>query len=53
MITDTAGPIGLALREPAEPDRAAVRTDVEDALQRFAAGDGYELPCVALCAVAS
>jgi ubiquinone/menaquinone biosynthesis C-methylase UbiE len=53
LITDTAGPIGLALRGLAASDRAAVRTDVEDALQRFAAGDGYELPCVALCAVAS
>jgi SAM-dependent methyltransferase len=53
VIADTAGPIALALRGLAEPDRAAVRTDVGDSLQRFAAGDGYELPCVALCAVAS
>ncbi len=53
VIADTAGPIALALRGLAEPDRAAVRTDVEDSLRRFAVGDGYELPCVALCAVAS
>jgi SAM-dependent methyltransferase len=53
VIADTAGPIALALRGLAESDRAAVRTDVEDSLRRFAAGDGYELPCVALCAVAS
>jgi SAM-dependent methyltransferase len=53
LIADTAGPIALALRRLAEPDRAAVKTDVEDSLRRFAAGDGYELPCVALCAVAS
>jgi ubiquinone/menaquinone biosynthesis C-methylase UbiE len=52
IIADTAGPIGLALRGLAEPDRAAVRTHVEDSLRRFATGDGYELPCVARCAVA-
>jgi SAM-dependent methyltransferase len=53
MIADTAGPIGLALRGLAEPDRAAVRADVEESLRRFAAGGGYELPSAALCAVAS
>jgi SAM-dependent methyltransferase len=53
VIADTAGPIALALRGLAESDRAAVKSDVEDSLRRFAAGDGYELPCVALCAVAS
>jgi len=52
-IADTAGPIALALRGLAESDRAAVENDVEDSLRRFAAVDGYELPCVALCAVAS
>ena len=31
-------------------ERAAVKADVEDSLERFAATDGYELPCVALCA---
>jgi ubiquinone/menaquinone biosynthesis C-methylase UbiE len=53
LITDTAGPIGLALRGLAESDRNAVKADVEDSLRRFATGGGYELPCVALCAVAS
>jgi SAM-dependent methyltransferase len=53
VIADTAGPIALALRGLAEPDRAAIRADVEDSLRRFAAGKGYVLPCVALCAVAS
>jgi SAM-dependent methyltransferase len=52
VIADTAGPIALALRGLAEPDRAAVRADVEDSLRRFAAGGGYVLPCVAICAVA-
>jgi len=53
VIADTAGPIALALRGVTESDRAAVRADVEDSLRRFVADGGYELPCVALCAVAS
>ena len=53
VIADTAGPIALALRGLAAADRAAVRADVEDSLRRFAVDGGYELPCVALCAVAS
>ncbi|HET8755093.1 MAG TPA: methyltransferase domain-containing protein [Solirubrobacteraceae bacterium] len=52
VIADTAGPFGLTLQSLSGPDRAAVRADVEDGLQRFAAAGGYELPCVALCAVA-
>ena len=52
VIADTAGPIALALRGLAEHDRAAVKADVEDSLRRFAADRGYELPCIALCAVA-
>ena len=48
VIADTAGPIGLALRGLAEPDRAQVWADVEDSLRRFATEDGYELPAVAL-----
>jgi ubiquinone/menaquinone biosynthesis C-methylase UbiE len=52
MIADTAGPIGLALRGLAEPDRAAISADVKEPLQQFAADAGYELPCLALCAVA-
>jgi SAM-dependent methyltransferase len=53
VIADTAGPIALALRGLADPDRAAVKADVADSFQRFVADRGYELPCVALCAVAS
>jgi ubiquinone/menaquinone biosynthesis C-methylase UbiE len=53
VIADTAGPIGLALRALREADRAAVKADVQDAFGRFATRDGYELPGVALCAVAS
>jgi SAM-dependent methyltransferase len=51
VIADTAGPIALALRALSDAERAGVRADVEDAFARFAAADGYELPCVALCAV--
>jgi SAM-dependent methyltransferase len=53
VIADTAGPMALALRELSEPDCEAVKADVGDALRRFATGGGYELPAVALCAVAS
>jgi hypothetical protein len=54
LIGDTAGPAGLALQGSGDDDRAEVRGDVEDALRRFAVDSGgYELPCVALCAVAS
>jgi SAM-dependent methyltransferase len=52
VIADTAGPLGLALRALSDSARADVRADVQDALRSFAAADGYELPCVALCAVA-
>jgi SAM-dependent methyltransferase len=52
VVADTAGPFGLALRGLSDADRADVKGDVEDAFTRFAAGDGYELPGVALCAVA-
>jgi hypothetical protein len=53
LISDTAGPLGLALREVSGADRAAVEADVADALARFAAARGYEIPGVALCAVAA
>ena len=53
LIADTAGPIALALQDLAEDDRAVIRSDVEDSLCRFAVGDGYELPCVALGAAAN
>jgi SAM-dependent methyltransferase len=53
VIADTAGPLGLALQALGEADRAAVEKDVQDAFGRFATQDGYQLPGVALCAVAS
>ena len=53
VIADTAGPIGLALRRLSEDERAAVKADVEGSFARFEGKEGYGLPCVALCAVAS
>ena len=53
VIADTAGPIAFVLRGLAEAARAEVGADVEDSLRRYASESGYELPCVALCAVAS
>ena len=53
LIGDTAGPVGLALQGLGEDERTAVRADVADALGRFGVDGGYELPAVALCALAS
>jgi hypothetical protein len=53
LIADTSGPIALTLQGLTKADRAAVRADVEDSLRAFAADGGYELPCLALCALAS
>lgn len=53
VIADTAGPIALALRGLADLERAAVKGEVEEALRPFRADGRYELPCVAVCAVAS
>jgi SAM-dependent methyltransferase len=53
LITDTAGPIALVLQGLSDSDRAAVKADVADSFDRFAVDGGYELPGVALCAVAS
>jgi ubiquinone/menaquinone biosynthesis C-methylase UbiE len=52
LIADTAGPLGLALQGLSGPDRAAVGADVEESLARFTAARGYEIPGVALCAMA-
>jgi len=52
VIEDTSGPIALALRAVRGTGRAAVEADVEESLTEFGVGDGYVLPCVALCATA-
>jgi SAM-dependent methyltransferase len=53
MIADTAGPVALALRALPATERAAVKADVEETFPHFAVDERYELPGVALCAVAS
>ena len=53
LIADTAGPVALALRLLRAPQWAAVRADVERAFPQFAIADHFELPGLALCAVAS
>ena len=52
LIADTAGPVALALRLLPAPEQAAVKEDVERAFPQFAVADGFELPGLALCAVA-
>jgi SAM-dependent methyltransferase len=52
LVADTAGPLGLALRRLSDAERADVRAETEDSFGRFTAANGYELPGVALCAVA-
>jgi ubiquinone/menaquinone biosynthesis C-methylase UbiE len=53
MTADTAGPLGLVVRGLSTSARTEVGRDVEDALSRFRTSRGYEVPGVALCAVAS
>jgi ubiquinone/menaquinone biosynthesis C-methylase UbiE len=53
IISDTAGPLGLALRGLSDTDRAALKADIEDSLAGFASERGYQLPGVALCAGAN
>jgi ubiquinone/menaquinone biosynthesis C-methylase UbiE len=53
LVSDTAGPLGLALRALSATDRDTVGADVEGALARFAVEGGYEISGVALCAVAN
>jgi SAM-dependent methyltransferase len=52
LIADTSGPIALALRAVGEDELDEIRRDVSGALGRFASDAGYEVPCVARCAVA-
>lgn len=52
LIADTAGPVALAMQLLPASERDAVKADVESAFPQFAAADGFELPGVALCAVA-
>ena len=51
--TDTGGPAALALRGMPEHEREALRAQLHAAFAPFEAGGRYELPGVALAAVAS
>jgi SAM-dependent methyltransferase len=51
MLVDTAGPIALVLRTL--EDLGPIREDARQALEAFRNADGYDVPGVALCAVAS
>jgi hypothetical protein len=50
---DTAGPLGLVLRDLSPAKRAELETEIEEAFEPYSADGGYQLPGVALCAVAS
>ena len=53
-VGDTAGPVGLAVQGLTEAEREALTTELAAAFAPFAVeGGGYELPGVALTAVAS
>jgi SAM-dependent methyltransferase len=52
-VTEVAGAFALVVRGLPESERAALRSELEDAFRPFAADGGYELPGVALCAAAS
>ena len=51
-VTDTGGPAALVLRGLPEEEREILKAKLRVAFARFGAGGGYELPGVALTAVA-
>lgn len=53
LIADTAGPIGLALQALDDSEREHLRAQVDAACERFAVANGYVLPALAVCAVAT
>lgn len=52
-VIDVAGPLAMVLRALPENEREVLRARLEEAFVPFAANGGYELPGLALCAVAS
>jgi SAM-dependent methyltransferase len=50
---DMAGPIGIALRGVSEEEMRAIATQLEESFASFSADRGWELPGVALCALAN
>ncbi len=53
FTADTAGPIALVVRGLGRAERAALREELREPFERFSVGDRYELPGLALGAVAS
>jgi SAM-dependent methyltransferase len=52
-LTEVAGAFAMAIRGLSEGEREAFRTQLEEAVRPYAADGGYELPGLALCAIAS
>jgi ubiquinone/menaquinone biosynthesis C-methylase UbiE len=52
-VIDVAGPFGILVRRLPEDELEVLRARLREAFIPFAADGGYELPGVALCAVAS
>jgi SAM-dependent methyltransferase len=52
-VTEVAGAFALVVRALPEDERKALRSQLTGAFASFATDSGYELPGVALCAVAS
>jgi ubiquinone/menaquinone biosynthesis C-methylase UbiE len=52
IARDTAGPLAMALRSLSEGDLEAITKQLEEALEPFAADGRYQVPGVALCALA-
>jgi SAM-dependent methyltransferase len=52
-VTEIAGPLAVVVRSLSEDERDALRDRLGEAFGPFAVGRGYELPGVALCAVAA
>jgi len=52
-VVDVGGPFAMVVRGLPEEEREVIRGKLRQALIPFAANGGYELPAVALCAVAS
>jgi hypothetical protein len=51
-VMEVAGPFAMVVRGLSEDERKALRATLEEAFSPFVADGGYELPGVALCAVA-
>ena len=53
FTVDTAGPFAIVVRGLSESERQTIKAQLGEAFAPFAGDEGYELPGVALAAVAS